>query len=91
MKLRSIIIPFLVFTGCYENVDNLTKDATSFCIDLGYKVKGVSCANKDTDSDGYVSCTVNLIDNPEPIAIECRSRWKLGSGCRMQKLSLRRR
>ncbi len=33
-------------------------------------VRGVACVNRDSDSDGYVSCTVFRDDAP-PLAIEC--------------------
>lgn len=45
------------------------------------------CVAKDTDGDGYVSCTV-VIDGGAPIARECAGRWTTNEGCREPKLRL---
>ena len=52
-------------------------------------MKGVSCMNYDSDSDGYVSCAVN-IGMQEPMQIECASTYSiLSRGCRMVKVSVK--
>jgi hypothetical protein len=41
----------------------------------------------DSDGDGYVSCTIAVEGTAQPLAIECKSDWAFGTGCRMQRLS----
>jgi hypothetical protein len=79
-----------IFTfGCLENPVKLQEQAREFTESMGYTVKGVSCMNYDSDSDGYVSCAVN-IGMQEPMQIECASTYSiLSRGCRMVKVSLK--
>lgn len=52
-------------------------------MEMGYKVLGVSCADSDSDWDGYVSCSVNAADQ-DPISIECGyGGWR--EGCKMSE------
>lgn len=65
------------------------RDAKLFATNLGYDVRGASCMNVDSDSDGYVSCTVSIADkngNISMVPVECASAYAMGSGCRMQKM-----
>ena len=78
-------------SGCVENVSSLEQEAKAYAQKLGYNVMGASCMNYDSDSDGYVSCTVSLQDLREPIGVECSSRYKiLQSGCKLQKMAARK-
>lgn len=84
-----LLFPLVVY-GCFEDANKLEVQARTFLEQLSYKVKGVSCADRDNDSDGYVSCTATVEGYTEPLAIECKSKWSIGDGCRMQKLSVQR-
>lgn len=42
----------------------------------------VSCQNADTDSNGYVSCTVRVGDHA-PMSIECSVPYSLNEGCKI--------
>ena len=67
-------------------------EAQKWATDLGYRILGISCANIDSDHDGYVSCTVRVIDGEKPAEtkqIECRGEWSRGHGCREPKLGVR--
>lgn len=61
--------------------------ASQFASQLGWKVKGLSCAGYDTDSDGYISRTASVEENGvvSTKAIECASGapLSLASGCRI--------
>lgn len=42
------------------------------------------CQQRDTDGNGYVSCTIVVEGQDRPIAIECADRYSIGNnGCRM--------
>lgn len=50
-------------------------------------VQSVTCMTRDSDGDGYVSCTVFLKSTPtQPMAIECATGiMSCNSGCRMAR------
>jgi len=60
-------------------------EARTFAQTLGLDDVGVSCADVDSDGDGYVSCAINA-GAAGFRAVECRSRWAIGHGCRVPKL-----
>lgn len=66
--------------------DDTLRDAKLFGQNATGEVNpNVTCAERDTDGDGYVSCTIFPKDKRLPIAIECARGWTFNSGCRMQK------
>jgi len=73
--------------GCQGHKTEAEADARTFAASMGIKVKGVNCVDRDTDGDGYVSCTVSEeVDGKTRMhAVECASGWTWNSGCRMQK------
>ena len=54
------------------------------------KQANVVCVKKDSDGDGYVSCTVSVASEagatPEMVGIECASGWGGNEGCRVPKM-----
>jgi hypothetical protein len=38
-------------------------------------VKTVECVSRDSDGDGYASCTVFLRSTPSPVPLECGTEW----------------
>jgi hypothetical protein len=54
------------------------KNAERWATGLGYTVKGVSCSNRDSDGDGYVSCSLRA-DGPV-FQLECA--YMFPTGCR---------
>ncbi len=88
--LCAMVLAFVLGNiGCQQDVANMKRQANSFVIGLGYELKENSepqCQDYDSDGDGYVSCTV-AVKGGNPMAIECKSDYALGSGCRMQRLS----
>ncbi len=72
--MRNFILAFALISciSCVttEQVENdATNNAISWCADMGLNCSGVSCGGVDSDSNGYVSCTVS--DNGNRIPIEC--------------------
>lgn len=68
--------------GCSGEYDmqRVRGEASHWLGEMGYAYYGFSCSDTDSDGDGYVSCTVNLKEHPDPLLIECRARN--GHGCR---------
>lgn len=78
-------------TGAHK--DAAEKEAREWAAELGLDVKNVSCVAKDTDGDGYVSCTLVMGDGTTTKAVECagaRSTDNMirNSGCREPKLAV---
>ena len=58
-----IVITATVVAACAQNTIPPEVAAQKFVDDLGIKIQGrPNCAGRDTDNDGYVTCTVNLGD-----------------------------
>lgn len=83
----------LVFAGSCtsgpETKRSATQDAKRFVDELGWQVQGISCADVDSDGDGYVSCTIAKQDGTSEF-VECRGAYSFGHGCRIPKLRVDR-
>lgn len=91
--MRRMIALALFLANCTEAVEDREREAAAFASKLGFDTQGVSCANSDSDGDGYVSCTVSVRNESklETLAVECASQWRpFMTGCRLQKLGLQR-
>ena len=78
-----------IFNSCSSSKGTAEDEARKYGVSLGLEVKGVSCTNRDTDGDGYVSCSISYIDNGKIsiMPVECASRWTVNNdGCKAQKL-----
>jgi hypothetical protein len=64
------------------------QEATQWAKELGLEFTGASCADYDSDGDGYVSCTLAM-KNGDTKQIECRGAYSIGHGCRDPKMSVR--
>lgn len=78
-------------TGAHKDVAE--NEAREWASELGLDVKSVSCVAKDTDGDGYVSCTLVMGDGVTTKAVECAGARSSGnlirnSGCREPKLAV---
>jgi len=76
-------------TGAHKGVAE--EEAQKWATELGMEYKNVSCVAKDTDGDGYVSCTFLMEDGVTTKAVECAGArgggtWIRNSGCRDPKL-----
>lgn len=81
------LVIFGISRGCTSQRGTAEPEARKWAQDLGLNPTGVSCANLDTDGDGYVSCTVATKDekgNVTVYPVECAQKWSLNSGCKTQ-------
>lgn len=81
------VILFGSVRSCVSSGGKAKDEARRFVSEMGLRVNGVTCSDRDTDRDGYVSCTVS-VDNDGKThleAIECAARYTWNDGCRMQK------
>lgn len=94
-----IVICGAVFGAC-SNASGVNTtaqvQAQQYATGLGLHVRGVQCANWDSDGDGYVSCTLAVADtdgNITPMAVECAAGFNMSGwmndGCRMPKTVVR--
>ena len=75
-------------TGAHKGAAE--EEAKEWATELGMKYTSVSCVAKDTDGDGYVSCTFMMTDGTTK-GVECAGArgdgtWIRNSGCRDPKL-----
>lgn len=89
-KIMVLVLWVLAVVGCDQQRDTAKQEAMRWASELGYQVQGVSCANIDSDDDGYVSCTVAVVqgDTTRAMPIECRGAFSVGHGCRQPKLNV---
>ncbi len=87
------IVAMLVISGgilgkCTANLTGVNKkvgevEARQYAKELNLDVKGVSCSPRDSDGDGYVSCTISTNDKNDPIVeVECLAAYTITDGCR---------
>lgn len=85
-----ILILGVIVTGRFNGTldgTNIHDDARRHLVQLGYTIEGLTCANTDSDNDGYVSCTARVKEMPTPYAFECGTGWYGTGGCRQPKPS----
>jgi prepilin-type N-terminal cleavage/methylation domain-containing protein len=89
-----IAIVSIVFVGVFatscsgSGQRNAAKqEATQWAKELNLELTGISCADYDSDGDGYVSCTLAM-KGGETKQIECRGAYSIGHGCRDPKISI---
>lgn len=70
----------LVSAAASLNVD-ARPIAEEWANDMGVKYKGITCSSRDSDMDGYVSCSVRA-ESGEILAIECQYGF-LHKSCKM--------
>ncbi len=87
-----IAIGGVAFTRCFRSQDHAEEEARTWATKMGYKVVGVNCVSRDTDGDGYVSCSMNATDangNAASLALECAAVLTNNDGCRFPKAMIR--
>jgi hypothetical protein len=77
-------------TGAHKGVAE--DEAKEWAAELKLDVEAITCREKDTDGDGYVSCTIKTTDG-QLLEKECAGARSTGnmirnSGCREPKLNL---
>ncbi len=93
-----VVLGFIVFAvmKCGADVggqthDTAQKEAEKWVRQMGLNAKA-QCADRDTDNDGYVSCTLVVTDpdgkkHVEPL--ECAGSFTTNNGCRAPKALVR--
>lgn len=70
-------------------------EARAYAQSMQIKITGVSCMNRDTDSDGYVSCSMSVVGQDGKTTIEpleCAARWTFNNdGCKVPVMRVQRR
>jgi prepilin-type N-terminal cleavage/methylation domain-containing protein len=56
--------------------------AKKFAGELGDTIIKVDCVDRDTNGNGYVTCTI-FRKEKDPLSIECASRWSFNTGCKI--------
>ncbi|HEY8097320.1 MAG TPA: prepilin-type N-terminal cleavage/methylation domain-containing protein [Methylobacter sp.] len=78
-----IVILAHIGFGLTASGDEAAAEAKQFANQLHIDNTGISCADRDTDGDGYVSCTIAAKDG-RLIPILCAINISMNSGCKMQ-------
>jgi hypothetical protein len=93
--ILAIVAIFIVrfATGCSDNGSTAEDEARKYAKSLGLEIKGVSCTERDSDGDGYVSCSISHNENGSVaiMPVECAIKWSANSGCKSQKIGIQRR
>lgn len=84
MKTIITILSVLTLTACGFDGEVARGEARDFATrTLGFNSPVVTCQDFDSDTDGYVSCTVVDSTTKEREAIECSGWFTWNSGCRL--------
>jgi prepilin-type N-terminal cleavage/methylation domain-containing protein len=87
LAIIGIIAALILSAGGCGSPAKAKDNARAFCSDLGYSVTGISCAETDSDGDGYISCSVLAEDKAGAevrLQLECSggSPWRRTGGCK---------
>jgi prepilin-type N-terminal cleavage/methylation domain-containing protein len=90
VTIVSVVFVGVIAASCAgpEQKNSAKKEAAQWAKELGIEYSGISCADYDSDNDGYVSCTI-ATKNGDTKPIECRGAYSIGHGCRDPKLNIR--
>lgn len=92
--MRYLALALFLFACDAKHVDRrLPEDfARQFAGEIPGSTGRVQCMDRDTDGDGYCSCSVFMKDAP-PVAVECGcDSWQVlfpPDGCRMAQFKVR--
>lgn len=95
MKNSKLILLALGLSACISIDKGYAEEqAKQYAADLGMTDAKVNCVNTDSNSDGYVSCTIAVPrkdgGKPDMQAVECAAKMSggcgnLNNGCRIPK------
>lgn len=83
MRILLLVLVF-AFGACSHDWEQAERDAKKFAKKIPGSTGEVDCAHKDSDGDGYCSCTVFMEDG-ETVPIECGcEKWcfNCSEGCK---------
>lgn len=85
----TILLVLLAAAGSILRVQSgyAERAAQRWADNLGLQVAALSCANVDSNSDSYVSCTIRLKDSNDLLFVECPalSTVFITDECRLQR------
>jgi type II secretory pathway pseudopilin PulG len=83
------VLALVLSAACSGNAQKNTakEEATKYARELGVSFSGISCADYDSDGDGYVSCTIRP-EVGDLMYVECRGAYSIGHGCRIPKIRI---
>lgn len=93
----AIIVGVVAFLRCSAdlgggNQEEATRNAEAWAVNIGIPDAHVNCVQRDTDGDGYISCTVSYKNKNGEVktqAIECTGKYTINTGCRTPKFNIR--
>ena len=95
LGILAAILGGFVFRGCASSKGSAEEEARAYAQSMGLKLQGVDCMNRDTDGDGYVSCSLSVIGKDGTTSIEpleCAARWSWNNdGCKVPVMRVQRR
>lgn len=78
--------------GCIDHRPTAEAEARTWAKQMfGNDTVNISCASRDTDNDGYVSCTVSTRNTKGDVTlhpIECAAMFTWNDGCRAPKMRI---
>lgn len=81
MRIALSLFLMLAVVACARSMAEIEADAVTFARMMdGHEPRGVTCLDRDTDGDGYVTCTVFRTDR-DPYSIQCATRAE-SKGCK---------
>lgn len=69
-----VIFLFSMLQSPDSRASHAVENAKAFSSSMGWKIKGLACSGLDSDHDGYVTCTLNLVSSEgkeEEKSIQC--------------------
>ncbi len=84
MRLLALLMCIVPLFACIPDAtpDQISSQARTFSRQMGYDAVSVSCVSRDSDLDGYISCTsANPTPGAPPLAFECSTA--IDGGCRL--------
>lgn len=86
MKSILVILFLSLLVACEDDWRQAEIDAREFTLNIPGSTGKVSCAKKDTDGDGYCSCSVFMSDGSiTPIDCGCEKQcFHCTEGCKLQ-------
>lgn len=91
LGIVALPIGYVVLIDTTDEQGQAESAARQWAMGLGYTDIRAVCASRDTNGDGYVSCTIagSRDGRSEIVPVECaRSVMTLNSGCRVQRMGM---
>ncbi len=92
ISVFAVVIGSIFFRGCsavFGSKQEAVANMRTYATEMGWKMVGGTCADTDSDGDGYISCTINIqeVEGAIPVAkaIQCASGAAISrtGGCKL--------